>query len=289
MQKKYKQLITYAMKRLFFIFSVLLFFVSCKNYKILNEESKEFSGSISKCVVEIKLDEAVSEDVLKEIALDIREDRKEYTRLWLFFYLPDLMPDKDGGGAWASASFTPENNPELAINIIGKQLSTNEKNIPFTKYSNVIEMLDSAGDFKQTDGTFKVLSKENENLHIQVSKTCVKNELVNNITDQVKRDIVYVAFQAFAQTDINEFTISSIPIQIVDFKDTKGEYLENYKITITVNREVAKKILKKYLNTESFQDLYQLYEDAVYLPNSKFDRLKFSELDNVFNELKAGR
>ncbi|WP_291273992.1 hypothetical protein, partial [Flavobacterium sp.] len=96
----------------------------------------------------------------------------------------------------------------------------------------------------------------------------------------VKRDIVYVAFQTFAQTNINELTITSIP---VDFDNPK-EYVEKYKMTVKIDRNKAKSILKKYLGNEDFSILYDNNEN-LWLPNAKFSVLKFEKLNDVYNDI----
>ena len=150
--------------------------------------------------------------------------------------------------------------------------------IEFKKYSSVLEGLKEANDFNEANGTLKVLSKEGDPIHIQVSKPILDGDLESVIIQQTKRDVIYVAFQAFAETDINELTVTSIPI------NDKSNYVDKFKMTLTVNRETAKNILKKYLGTDSFQDLYNL-EGTLFLPSEKFNQLKFADLDKVFTDL----
>ena len=160
----------------------------------------------------------------------------------------------------------------------GNSKKPSVETVEFKKYSSVLEALKAANDFSVENGTLKVLSKEGEPIHIQVSKPIFEGDLEDVIIQQTKRDVVYVAFQAFAETDINELTVTSIPV-----KD-KSNYVDKYKMTVTVNRVTAKNILKKYLATESFQDLYKL-EGTLYLPSARFDKLKFADLDKVFSDL----
>ena len=160
----------------------------------------------------------------------------------------------------------------------GNSKKPSVETVEFKKYSSVLEALKAANDFSVENGTLKVLSKEGEPIHIQVSKPIFEGDLEDAIIQQTKRDVVYVAFQAFAETDINELTVTSIPV-----KD-KSNYVDKYKMTVTVNRVTAKNILKKYLATESFQDLYKL-EGTLYLPSARFDKLKFADLDKVFSDL----
>jgi hypothetical protein len=163
---------------------------------------------------------------------------------------------------------------------LAQQPLTENPSAEFTKYPTVLEMLKEANDFKEEMGTLKVLSKNGKPLHIQVSKPMVDGDLKKNIVEQTMRDIIYVAFQAFAQTDIDELTITSVPIKF----NSKSDYINKYKLTKKVNRETVKGILKKYLNTENFQELFQP-DGILWLPSKKFDSLKFQNLDAVYANL----
>lgn len=67
---------------------------------------------LSKDNLDIRLSKKIDERVLSEIATKLRRDRKQYDRLWIFYYLPDMDM---GAGAWAITHFTPD----LEIRIIG--------------------------------------------------------------------------------------------------------------------------------------------------------------------------
>lgn len=280
------------MKNLFYGF-ILFAFASCSNipsdvkYDILKDEPNQAS---QRCDLQVKINKKVSEDILKEIALELRADRKEYNHLWISYYLPDLLPDDAGNGAWAVTNFTPA----LEVTILGQNIQTpseqTEQTASFPKYTDVLAMLEDAGDYQKDKGCLVLASKDGEPLHIQVSQQFLNSEPNDNIKEQVKRDIVYVAFQAFAQTDIDQFTITSIPIKRSSFNpneksDAKPD--QSLQKTVTVDRSTAKKIIDKYLSGSSFQDLYQL-DGTLYLPSAKFDRLKFAELQNVFHDLEIG-
>jgi hypothetical protein len=79
------------------------------DYTILSEDQ---NPALGKSNVEVQLAAKVDEVRLKRIALDLREDRKEFDKLWLFYYLPGM---EVGRGAWATTHFTPE----LEVVIIG--------------------------------------------------------------------------------------------------------------------------------------------------------------------------
>jgi len=272
------------MKRFLIFLTLTLMLFSCSNnnnhYEILKEQT-----SMNICRLQIKLDKRVTKNELTKLAKELRKSRKGYNKLWISFYLPDLLPDKSGNGAWAIANFTPN----LDVEILSKDKPAEgytKKELKFPKYKTVMDMLIDAQDFKNE--CLKKISKNGEPLHIRVSTEFLAQESVANMKEQVKRDIVYVVFQAFAETDIDKITVTSIPIVRKSFNPNvayDGKLIENLKQTVTINRKKALKILKKYLQTNSFQDLYQL-KGTLYLPNTKFDRLQFSELNNVFKDLK---
>lgn len=268
------------MKRILLLFS-LFALISCvnnSNYKILKEET-----SMNVCRLQVQINGKLTKPELKKIAIELRKTRKDFDKLWISFYQPDLLPDKSGNGAWAVASFTPD----LEVSILGENKPSNTKNkIAFPNYSTVIGMLEASGDFK--DHCLQKLSKDGEPLHIRVSNEFLKGESISNMKEQTKRDIIYVAFQAFAETNIEKITVTSIPIIRSSFNPNlayDGKLQESLKQAMTITRTKAKKILKKYLHTSSFKDLYQL-NGTLYVPNAKFDRLQFGELKNVYSDLK---
>ncbi len=153
---------------------------------------------------------------------------------------------------------------------------------PLTQYETIREMLEDGGDFYEENGSLKFMSEEKANQHIQVSKPISKNDLENVKHEIVKRDIVYVAFQAFAQTNLNEITITSIPMDLEDNK----RYYDEYKQTIKVDRVKAKSILKKYFGNDDFSILFE-NENGIWLPNKNFDKLKFEKLEYVYKAIES--
>jgi len=148
-----------------------------------------------------------------------------------------------------------------------------------------MEMLDSTNDYK--DNCVELISPDKTNTHVRVSSEFLKDESESSIKDQVKRDIIYVTFQTFAETDLDKITVTAIPIVRSSFNpnDTyDGRLNESLKQTVTTTRTDGMEILKKYLGTSSFKDLYSL-DGTIYLPNDNFDKLKFEELDKVFSDL----
>ena len=176
------------MKQILIIFSLFLM-ISCgnSNYEILKED---VSMNVSR--IDVKLNGKVDKTELERISNEIRASRKSYDKVWISFYLPDFVPES-GIRAWAMGSFTPD----LEVEIIGEDKPSVEgQQVDFPKYETVLGMLEAADDY--VGHNLEILS-ENP-LHIRVSKDFVKGDSEQNMIEQTKRDIIYVAFQAFAQT-----------------------------------------------------------------------------------------
>lgn len=148
------------------------------------------------------------------------------------------------------------------------------------KYKSVKEMLEDAHDFTTEEGTLKFINNDENNLHIQISKPIVKDDSDKIIEEIVKRDIVYVAFQAFAQTSINKITITSIPIDLENDK----KYYDNYKKTVIVTRDKADQIMQKEFGSVDYSTLF-INSGGIQIPSENFDKLKFKNLDIVYSEL----
>lgn len=67
---------------------------------------------LSKDNLKIRLSKKTNKHILKEIATALRESRKQYDRLWIFYY-PKGIPTN--AGAWATTHYTPN----LKVSILG--------------------------------------------------------------------------------------------------------------------------------------------------------------------------
>lgn len=99
------------MKKIYQII-LLAFIISCSNkpkydYSIINEDTDK---AFNKTSLEIRLKEELNQADLKNIALEIRESRSDYDKVWIFYFLPGQEP---GNGAWATTHFKPELNVEI--------------------------------------------------------------------------------------------------------------------------------------------------------------------------------
>ena len=78
-------------------------------YEIIEETP---NIKLSKNNLKIVLSKKANKHVLKEIATALRKSRKQYDRLWIFYY-PKGLPTN--AGAWATTHYTPS----LKVSIIG--------------------------------------------------------------------------------------------------------------------------------------------------------------------------
>lgn len=102
------------MKKIF-IYLTLGLLISCSNsittekFTIIKEDKNE---RLKKVNIDVRLDKEISKTELKKIGLKIKEERPDFNKFWIFYYLTE---HKIGNGAWAITHF----KPELEIEILG--------------------------------------------------------------------------------------------------------------------------------------------------------------------------
>ncbi len=83
-------------------------------YSIIKETP---NVALSKNNLQVRLEQKIDKETLTRLAHSLREDRKQYERLWIQYFLPETSLS----GVWATSSFTPSG---IDINING---STSEE------------------------------------------------------------------------------------------------------------------------------------------------------------------
>jgi hypothetical protein len=145
------------MKKFIYIFTVL-FLTACGGSNITDDvkwkiTKEEPNKAFSKDNIQIELNKKVSKEILKEIALEIRKNRKEYNKLWIFYHIPDMTD----GMAWATTHFTPD----LTIEIIG---STEEQDKATSQTTDIPgEILGKWRSEKSLMGGTLILYKNSDN------------------------------------------------------------------------------------------------------------------------------
>ncbi|QUN05100.1 hypothetical protein KDN34_12870 [Shewanella yunxiaonensis] len=110
--------------------------------------------------VDVRLDKKVSAEVLKTIALKLKNSElKKYERTFIAYYLPDM---KVGAGAWATTHF----DPELEVKILGLTADEEDKMARAAKSSST----DSVGiwmDDRPYAGATITIYRKNKKLYLE--------------------------------------------------------------------------------------------------------------------------
>ncbi|HUW06999.1 MAG TPA: hypothetical protein VMW01_12135 [Williamwhitmania sp.] len=109
---------------------------------------------INKCNIEIVLKEKISKEQLTIIANKLRETRKSYDKLWIFY---NLEGTKTGSGAWATSHFTPDLNVE-----IGGTTAEEDKKLNATKVDG--RVIGKWQDTRPYAGCFMTLYEKNNKI-----------------------------------------------------------------------------------------------------------------------------
>lgn len=155
------------------------------------------------------------------------------------------------------------------------------------KHQTIEAVLDSAGDYRKEYGTLKILSKN----EVQVSSLCLDTESDYLMKSICKRDIVYVALQVFAQTDINSFKIVAIPMMYKASEGINpnkiGKYWGLSGIRAGVNRSGGNYVLRKHFNSSMYEDLYAMDGQNLIL-SPRFEKLLNGNIESVYDDLIHG-
>ena len=140
-------------------------------------------------------------------------------------------------------------------------------------------------NFNIENGTLVILQDDAKGLHIQVSSLVFNDSNADLIRDEVKRDIVYVAFESFIKTTTEEFTITAIPLKMRD-AHTVDRYMTEFQKSFKVHRKTGTKILQKHFFTSTYRTLYsyQSIHDK-WLPNERFKLLQYELLPDAYRLL----
>lgn len=121
-----------------------------------------------------------------------------------------------------------------------------------SKFSNISDMIEEFSDYSNSNGTYKILSLSP--LHIQLSPMVVAGDFPEVIEEMIKRAMIYGVYRSFIHTDINQITVTAIPMEI-NFKGGKPRYLKGYERTFSINRDNAQQLVQKYLKVSKLSQL----------------------------------
>lgn len=148
-----------------------------KSYTIIKEDQNE---KIKKTNIDIRLKREVSEAELKEIALNIKEERTGFKMLWIFYYLPG---HKVGSGAWATTHFSPD----LEVKILGATIESSEE---IEKVKVTGEIISTWFDNDAMMPNKVYLVKENNKLYMKTlypkNSLTDASEIINEVVEKKK-------------------------------------------------------------------------------------------------------
>ncbi|WP_421890150.1 hypothetical protein [Marinoscillum sp.] len=157
-----------------------------KRYGIIDIESDD---AFSKATINVRLTEEVSKTELNKIAFQIKADHSKYSKLWIFYFLPEMSTEN---GAWAISHF----KPTLELEIIGTSKTAKEE----MKNSQVSSEIQSTWiDNDAIAPNTKYLVKENGKLLMKsvYAKTKYANatEIVNELTKTTQNGLTRYNYQ----------------------------------------------------------------------------------------------
>ena len=157
--------------------------------------------------------------------------------------------------------------------------------IAFPQYETVVDALNSTDEFGSDDCTLQLLSAPESPVHVQVAFEINSAPAALPVDEQVRKQLVYAAFQVFAKSDVDILTISAVPLA-VPASEPNCSYLGTFRSTHVIKRKSAIKIVDNYFNAKSFQELFDYHPIIdTWLPNRKFRIMQYDILDLVYGHL----
>ena len=155
--------------------------ITTENFTIIKEDKNE---RLEKVTIDVRLDKEINKVELKKIGLKIKEDRPEFEKFWIFYFLPE---HKTGNGAWAITHF----KPELEIEILGATQEAS-KEMNETKVSGTILNIWNDNDAIMPNKIYLV--NENDKLFIKTiyakNKYSDASEIINEVTEVKKSGLI---------------------------------------------------------------------------------------------------
>jgi len=155
--------------------------VTNKKFTIIKEDKNE---KLKKVTIDVRLEKEINKDELKKIGLIIKEDRPNFEKFWIFYYLPE---HQTGNGAWAITHF----KPELEIAILG---ATKEASIEMNEKKVTGTILNIWNDNDAIMPNKIYLVNENDKLFIKAiyakNKYSNASEIINEVTEEKKNGLI---------------------------------------------------------------------------------------------------
>lgn len=174
------------MKKLL-LYLTLGLLISCGNsittekFTIIKEDKNEH---IKKINIDVRLEKEISKTELKKIGFKIKEERPDFNKFWIFYYLPG---HKIGNGAWAITHF----KPELEIEILGASKEASEE-MNEKKVSGTILSVWNDNDAIMPNKIYLV--QENDKLFIKTiyakNKYTEASEIIREVIEVKKKGLI---------------------------------------------------------------------------------------------------
>ncbi len=155
------------------------------------------------------------------------------------------------------------------------KLTTNQEGSP--KFDSVSEVFEYLHDFVSGDGTFKLLSSDPP--HIQLAPRVVPRDISESIDKQLDHALAYGVYRSFVHSPVDNIKVTVVPLEL-DLNTGKSRYLTDKRKTLSISREEAFGLLKRYLDITSFTDLIRQEADTADRWSDEFEKLIYRENDS---------
>lgn len=148
-------------------------------------------------------------------------------------------------------------------------------------------LLEEASDYQGL--CMEVFEEDSAYAKLRISSEFFKGDSKETISMIVNKDLVYVAYQIFASTDINNVEVISRPVLKSDLRAAPcdGAFMDNHSKTLIVTREKAVAAMKKFSSAKNFSELFapEYLKTGLKIPGKEFNKLKGSNLNKVIQFL----
>ena len=242
-----------------------------KNSRYIIISTKENSIA-SKVSINVRIYERLSQEELGSIAKNIKSQFPNYRLTFILYYLPKMEP---GAGAWATSHY----DPTLSINILGPtqaeydQLSKDYKT---DKYSSLKKLLSEDYNSSLIGDDFEIISDDKNNPIIKIYPLSVLGE-DNDVSEEIIRlDIVTISMFSFTYLNIKSISVIAIPNQLSvkepgNLSTAKWTKLKSYETKVSINRNNAIAVIKKWKLGSGFHDLYDDSYGLIGMPTGKYN------------------
>ena len=144
-----------------------------------------------------------------------------------------------------------------------------------SQYKSIPELIEELNDYSESDGTFKMISKN----HFQLSPQVAENDYY--IDEYVQRSLIYGIYRTFIHTNLKEITVTVVPV--VFLGETK--YLDQYTQTISITKKQVETIAKKLFGIDRLDKLVKTRSEGT--PDTWNDLFKKGYYNSLGNPTLA--